>query len=134
MPWSSSEPRFEPDFSQTGPKSGPKFRLWPELDQWFGPRFSQLQILLNCSERVRTLNQMCVSLSTFLQLHVASSCLQCLPQAPSTPTLPPSSSQCTNSPLHPAPQVPCNGSPHHRDLQLTTIHVIRQLAHKPRIQ
>ena len=38
---SSSEPRFEPELLRTGPKSGPRFGIAPELNRKSSSRFGR---------------------------------------------------------------------------------------------
>ena len=39
LPWFRAEPRFGPEPSRTGPRSGPRFRVGAELDPKSGSRF-----------------------------------------------------------------------------------------------
>jgi len=47
MPQSGSEPRFGPELLRTGPKSGPRFGIAPELNRKSGSRFGRGAIVVN---------------------------------------------------------------------------------------
>jgi hypothetical protein len=54
MPWSSSEPKFEPELLRTGLKSGSKFTHGPEPDLKSSSRFEDGLETENGFEPVRT--------------------------------------------------------------------------------